>query len=137
MIYVAAFLAVLFFVLAFEKLGIVRVSSEAVRTSRAAVEVMQDRALDDDAKEKRMRSASLELVGAFVSIAGRSVLALAAAIVPLLAFDVAGLASFGSVTGWLSTWSAILLTTLLVTAGYYLRHRLRHRPREPAPPTSR
>jgi sterol desaturase/sphingolipid hydroxylase (fatty acid hydroxylase superfamily) len=89
---------------------------------------MQDRTLDDDEKERRMRSASLELVKTFFSIAARSVLALAAAIAPLLAFDAVGLASFGAVTGWLSTWSAILLTTLLVTAGYYLRHRLRPRP---------
>jgi sterol desaturase/sphingolipid hydroxylase (fatty acid hydroxylase superfamily) len=127
-IYVAAFVAVFFFILTFEKLGIVRVSSDAVRTSRSAVGVMQDRTLDDDEKERRMRSASLELVKTFLSIAARSVLALAAAIAPLLVFDAVGLASFAAVTGWLSTWSAILLTTLLVTAGYYLRHRLRPRP---------
>lgn len=128
MIYVAAFAAVLCFVLAFERLGIVRVSSDAVRTSRSAAAVMQDRTLGDDEKERRMRTASIVLVKSFLSIAARSVLALVAAVVPLLAFDATGLASFGSVTGWLSTWSAILLTTLVVTAGYWVRHRLRHRP---------
>lgn len=127
MIYLAAFTAVFFFVVAFEQLGVVRVSAEAVRVSREAAATVRDRSLGDDEKEVRLQRASLTLVKAFASIAFRSVGAFAAALVPLALFELTGLARFAAVTGWLATWSAILLTTAIVTLGYYLRHKLRHR----------
>ena len=123
MIYLAAFLAVLFFVLTLELLAVVQVSAQAIQTSRSAVETMRDLTLSDEDKEGRMQQASLTLVRSFVSIGARSLAAVGAALLPLLAFEVTGLARFTAVTGWLATWEAILLTTVLVTVAYYLRHK--------------
>ncbi len=123
MIYVAAFLAVLFFVLTLELLDIVQVSAQAIQTSRSAVETMQDLTLSDEDKERRMKQASLTLVRSFASIGARSLAAFGAALLPLLVFEVTGLARFSAVTDWLVTWEAIALTTVLVTAAYYLRHK--------------
>lgn len=128
MIYVAAFAAVFAFVAVFDRLGVVRVSSEAVQTSRAAAAVVRDKSLGDDEKERRLQAASLVLGRSFLSIGARSAGAFAAALVPLGLFEVTGLARFSAVTGWLSTWTAILLTTAVVSAVYWIRHRLRHRP---------
>ena len=59
----------------------------------------------------------------FASIGARSLAAVGAALLPLLAFEATGLARFTAVTDWLATWEAIVLTTVLVTVGYYLRHK--------------
>jgi sterol desaturase/sphingolipid hydroxylase (fatty acid hydroxylase superfamily) len=122
-IYAAAFLAVLFFVLALELSGVLQVGARAIQTSRSAAASMRNPTLSDEDKERRMQQASLTLVRSFVSIGARSLAAVAAALLPLLAFEVTGLARFTDVTGWLATWEAIVLTTVIVTVAYYLRHK--------------
>ena len=123
MVYLAAFLAVLFFVLTLELLSIVQVGARAIKTSRSAAESMRDPTLSDEDKERRTREASLTLVRCFVSIGARSLAAVGAALLPLLAFEVTGLARWTAVTGWLATWEAIVLTTVIMTVAYYLRHK--------------
>ena len=52
MIYLAALLAVFFFILTLETLRVVQVSAQAIRISRSAVETMRDLTLSDEDKER-------------------------------------------------------------------------------------
>jgi len=122
-IYLAASLAVLGFVVALERLGVPATAVEAIRTSRTAVAIVRDGSLSDEEKERSAQAASLTLVKGFVAIGLRTLLAAALFVLVLLAFDLPGLASLGSVTQWLSTWQGIVGMSALVVLWILVRRR--------------
>ncbi len=123
MIYLAASLAVLGFMVALEGLGVLQVAADAIRTSRAAAGVVRDRSLSDEEKERSVRAASVTLVKGFVSIGSRTVLAAGLFLLILLAFDLPGAASLGSVTAWLATLEGIVGMSALVVVWILVRRR--------------
>lgn len=124
MTYLAASLAVLGFMVALEKLGVLEVAADAIRTSRTAVAVVRDRTLSDEEKERSVQAASVTLVKGFVSIGVRTVLAAGLFVLILLAFDLPGIASLGAVTDWLATWEGVVGMTALVVVWILVRRRL-------------
>jgi hypothetical protein len=123
MIYAVAALAIAVFMFAFMALGIVPVARAAINTSRAASRALADPALDDDGREQALRQASLSLLGNFASITLRGALALALSGLSMLAADAAGVAPIGEVITLLSSWQAIVVTTIVLTAAWLIWNR--------------
>ena len=124
MIYFAAFLTVTIFVIALWMFGIISVAIKAVEVSRESARTIRDPALSDEDKERTLQRASLTLLGSFLSITARAAAAIGASLLPMLAFDVAGLAPFWNVADFLATWEAIILISVMLTLVFLVRRRI-------------
>ena len=109
-----AAISVAVFMLAFWKLAIVASARSAIAIMQNAVGVMRDPSLDDLAREKAVQAASLKLVRQAFSIIVRSVLALAAAFVPLILADQFGLAPLSASLEYLARWDVIIVVSIVV-----------------------
>src|SRR5690349_218258 len=87
----------------------VPLAAMAIQTSRHAATLMFDPTLSDREKERAVQKSSLSLFAICCSIVGRGLLAVLLSLVPLVAFDAAGLVRFSSVTRWLTTWQGLAL----------------------------
>ena len=123
MIYGAALLAVVCFGLAFERLGVVAVAERALQSGLNASRILRDASLNDDDKERAVRGASLVLLRHFGAIVSRSVVALAASLVPLLVLDQTGIASLAAVNSLLFSWTGLLFASVVVGLFYLARTR--------------
>ena len=123
MIYLAAFLSVSIFVITLWLFGIISVAIKAVEVSRESTKTIRNPALSDEKKERTLQRVSLTLLGSFLSITARATVAVGAALLPMLAFDVAGLASFRDVADFLATWEAIILVSAVLMLVYLVRRR--------------
>lgn len=124
MIYLAAFLTITVFIVALWLFRIVPAAAKAVEVSRVSARIMRDPALGDEEKERAVQKASLTLLWSFLSITARGAAAVGASLLPMLAFDVAGLARFGDVANFLATWETIVVASVLVTLVYLVGRRL-------------
>lgn len=124
MIYLAAFLTVTVFVVALWRLGIVPEATEAIAVSRNSAKSIRDPALSDEDKERLVRRASLTLLRGFLAITWRGAAAVGISLLPMLAFDVAGLADFRAVADFLATWEAIVVASVVITLVYWVGKRL-------------
>jgi hypothetical protein len=115
----AALVSVALFLLAFWFFRVIGAATAAAVTAQRAVAVMRDSRLDDRARERAMRRASLELFSGFASILVRSLSAVAFAALPIWAIDALGLAPARSVVGFLSRWEVIVTTTVVTTLGFF------------------
>jgi len=118
MIYAVAALAIAVFMIAFAALNIVTVARNAISTSREAGRILANRELGDDHRERMLQKASLSLLGNFASITIRGALALALSGLTLLGADAAGAARLEDVVELLSSWQAIVITTLVLTGAW-------------------
>lgn len=91
----AAVVTVTSFAIAFRLLKLWPVVAEMIAMTRSAAAVMVDGGLDDDIKEREIRTASKRLMGRFVEITARTAVLLAVPAVTLLGFDALGLAPLG------------------------------------------
>lgn len=123
MIYLSGGAAVVVFLIAFERLGLVERAKSAVESSREAMAVMRSPELTDDEKAQALQAQSLSMVGTFVSIALRGIIATVLATLPMWAFQLLGLATVEDASRWLVSWQAILSISAVVTAFYALRRR--------------
>ncbi len=123
MIYLAAFLSVSIFVITLWLFGIISVAIKAVEVCRESTKTIRNPALSDENKERTLQRASLTLLGSFLSITARAAAAVGASLLPMLAFDVAGLASFRDVADFLATWEAIILVSAVLMLVYLVRRR--------------
>ena len=121
---VAAFSAVVCFLLAFQRLGVPKVASRALRTSRQGFESMRNEAISDTEKEMAVRRASVHLFRSVLSITTRTAGAFLISLGPLLLFGLTGLASVDHVAGFLATWPAIISISILMTAWFVVWRRL-------------
>jgi hypothetical protein len=112
------------FMLAFWLLGIVPVARDTIATAQTAMQTMRDPALDELAKEKAVQSAALRMLVHAASLIGRSLLALAAAAVPVLAAHWTGLMPAAQSLAFMERWEVIVIATLVVLAGYVGVRRL-------------
>lgn len=120
MIVLSALLSVLFFLIAFWRLKITRVGTNAVKTAQAALATMSDKSMDDEAREKAIQGASIKLFGAFFSIVIRSALALGISFLPIGMAHWTGLATMDEVIGFLSRWDVIVVISVVMIGGYLL-----------------
>jgi hypothetical protein len=117
-----ALVAIVCFAIAFEGLGILSVARRAIQSGVGATNVMRA-ALSDDEKEQAARAASVVLLQCFGSITVRSAAAVAASLLPLLMFDVAGIVDLSAVNDLLLSWRGLLLGSVAIglVAGARLR----------------
>lgn len=119
-----AIASILAFVAVFWKAGVVEAARKAIATASQAGRVMSSKELDDHTKEKEVQKAALGLVGSVFSIAIRSLVALAAAALPIYGADAAGLAGADAVIDFLSRWDVIIVATVVMIALYVAGRRL-------------
>ena len=119
----AAAVAIAAFMAAFIASGLVTVATNAGMTARDSLRVMGDASLDDEAKERAVRAASLRLFGAFGAIALRSALVLAAPLAALWLFDLARLAPMDATIDFLLRWDVIIGATVAGVAVWALGRR--------------
>jgi len=120
MIVVAAILAIASFAVAFRVLGVWPETAATLPVTRRALAVMADGSLDDDAKEREIRAASLRLLRGFVRITTRAAGALAPPTAILIALQLSGLVAVDAVAAFLLRWEVILAAGLAVLAGQRL-----------------
>lgn len=120
MITAVAALSVAFFMGAFWLVRIVPQARRAIAVARESLAAIGDPALDDDARERLMRRGSLTLFGAFLQIAVRSAVALAAALVPIVLADWAGLAPRAQVFDFLARGDVIAAFTAATLLAWIL-----------------
>lgn len=100
--------------------GLVRVATDILAVSHNAYRTMQDKKLDDLARERAVQQASFKLMYAFGSMLLRGVLSLLVAILPIWLASIAGLVRFEEVVDFLSRWDVIIAATVVITVGYIL-----------------
>jgi len=125
MIAATAILSIGAFLIAFWRLRVAEIAAGVLVTARDALATMRDEALDDRQRERAVQQASIRLMGAFVSILLRSLLALLAALLPIWAVALTGLAPQDAVVSYLSRWDVIAVATLVILAGFVVWTRLR------------
>jgi hypothetical protein len=103
---------------------VARVGAGVLAIARHAVAAMRDENLDDRAREKTVQRASIQLIGAFVSILVRGALAFLVSFLPIWLASLTGLASAEDVFRYLSRWDVIVIASIVVIAGYVIRMRL-------------
>ena len=124
MIVLIACLSILAFMLAFHVLGIVPVASQAIATARAAGQVMGDKTLDEEIKEREVQKASISLMKSFASLVVRLVLLLVAAFLPIYLAELVGVTTTDAVLGFLLRLDVILITSVILIAAVLVGRRL-------------
>lgn len=112
---------------AFWLAGIVPLARRAIAIVLEALAALRDPALDDDARELRMRRGSIGLLFAFLQIALRSALALAAALLPIYLADWAGLAPRARVFDFLARVDVIAAFTVATALFWMICARMRQK----------
>lgn len=118
MVYVAIGLAVIVFIGALARVGVVSRATQVVDTMVSAGRVMTNAELADDVKEKTVRKAALDLLQQFVSILLRSFHALAISTLPIVLLSVTGVFDLGEAAAAAVTWPAIALSLGIAMAAY-------------------
>jgi hypothetical protein len=120
MLYLVASLVILAFMAGLALFRIVPAASQAVATSRAVLKSMSDPQLDDARREQLVQKAALSLLGSFVSITVRGVLALALSYAVMFAADRGGLVPTDTVVSFLASPLVIVVTSVALTAGWWI-----------------
>ncbi len=105
------------FLLVFWLAGVVASAKSAIAIARGAMQAMRDPGLDELARERTVQTAAIRLVVASGSLILRNLAALAAAFIPILAADWAGIAPQAAMLAFMVRWDVILVATILVTLG--------------------
>lgn len=120
MVYAVACLAIAVFMAALIIFRIVAVATDAVNISRGVMRTLSDPELDDTHREKAMQKASLSLLGKFVSITIRGAAALLLSFLAIYLADLTGMADTQEVVTLLSSPEAIIVTTVILTAAWFI-----------------
>jgi hypothetical protein len=92
---------------------------QVVRTSRSALEVMNDPYCGDDRKESLLQGYSLSLLKAFVDLLIRGIGAIAIPVGLLWMLQFAGLLSFGAVWDLTRSWEFLLGGLIATIAAFW------------------
>lgn len=128
MIIITAIASIGAFICALQIFGVIRVATGVLVSLQGAVAVMRDDSLDDEMREKELRHASLQLFGAFFSILIRCALTFLASILPIWLASLMDFAEIEDVISFLCRWDVIVISTVLIIAGYRIWIRLRPSP---------
>jgi hypothetical protein len=96
---------------------------QAVRTSRRALEVMNDPTCGDDRKAALLQGYSLSLLRSFVDLVIRGVGAIAIPLGLLWTLECAGLLSLKAVLAPMRSWAFLLGGVIAVIAAFWLLER--------------
>ena len=108
-------------VIAFRVFGVLEASARAIETGRVAIKTIRDPEMTDIDKERTVQKALLSMMVGFLSIVGRAAGTIAVSLLPLLVFEVTGIARFSVVTHFLATWQGIVWTSVIMTSAYLVR----------------
>jgi hypothetical protein len=122
-IYGSEFIAVVCFLVAFQRFGVVAVAQGAIRSGINISHVMRDRSLSDDQKEQAARRTSLVLLRDFGVITLRSGAALAVSFLPVFVMDVAGIAPISAVNRLMLSWNGIVFASAVAAVVYFVTMR--------------
>lgn len=106
------------FLVVFQLAGVVPVAKRAITESRGAIQAMRDPDLDELTRERTVQKAAIQLLIVSGSIILRSLLALAAAFIPIVLADWVGIASRAATLAFMERWDVILIASLVVIFGY-------------------
>jgi hypothetical protein len=109
------------FMLVFWLAGVVPTAKRAMATTRNAMQAIRNPVLDDLARERAVQAAAIRLVVASGSLVLHSLLALAAAFIPILAADWAGIVPQAVMVAFMERWDVIVIAAVVVTLGYVVR----------------
>ena len=121
MIAATATASIIVFLVALWLARVVPASAGAVAIARGALAAMRDAELDDAARERAVRRASLQLLATFFSILVRGAVAIGASLVPIWLADAASLAASDQVIEFLSRWDVIVIASIVIVIGYLVR----------------
>jgi hypothetical protein len=108
-------------VLALSKVfGLFARAFQAVRTSRSALDVLNDVALGDDHKESLLQGYSLSLLKAFLALLIRGAAAVAIPVGLLWALECAGVLSLKAVLDLTLSWPFLLGSIIAAMAAFWL-----------------
>jgi hypothetical protein len=103
---------------------VVEIARESVAITLATNAAVRDSRLDDRARERTMREASVRLAGLCASLLLRAGGAVLASFVPIWIASMAGVVRVGDVVAWLSRWQTALAATALGVIAYTLKARM-------------
>lgn len=112
------------FLVVFWRAGIMEVAREAIAIARGAAATVRAPDLDDLAREQAVQAAALRLLTLSAILILRSLLALAAAFVPIALCDWTGLAPMAATLDFMERWDVIAVATVAICAGYWASLRL-------------
>jgi hypothetical protein len=112
-LWASAAVATIAFGAAFVASDLVGAARRASAAAQAGVKALSDPSLDDAAKERHARAASIRLFGAFATIALRSAVVFAAPLAVLWGLDAVGLAPLDEMLDFLVRWEVLLAATAL------------------------
>lgn len=112
------------FVLVFLASDLVGKSKRVFEISNQAMAVMRDPALDDEAREKAVQKASIQLFGSFFGLAFRFAAAIAGAVLPLWLADLSGWISLAESMAFLSRIDVLIITTVMMLALWWVGRML-------------
>ena len=87
---------------------------------------LHDKSLADEEREVLARKASIQLAGAFLSIAARVVLSLGLGFIPIWVFDIVDIVRMDETLRYMGRVDVIVVSTVAITVGLVLWHRLRN-----------
>ncbi|MBL9060694.1 MAG: hypothetical protein JNK88_11805 [Mangrovicoccus sp.] len=120
-------LSVLAFIAAFEFLGILPKAREAIAISQRTAAVMGDSTLGEEAKEKAVQQAALNLMKGFFGLLLRIIGIILAAYVPIFLADFTGLLPEAEALAFMLRLDVIAVTSVLMIAVIWLAARVRPR----------
>lgn len=123
MIVFSAALAIAAFLVGFQVFGIVPTATRIVTMARSAGQVMSDKSLSDEVKEKEIQKAALSMMGGAFSIFFRVAATLLLTVLPVYILSWIGLAPSGDVFGFLARIDVIIGATVIVGGGLWLWSR--------------
>ncbi len=124
MIVVVAVFSIATFIIALWLFRIVPLGTKAVLVSKDAVSTIWNNDHDDMAREKATQKASIMLMGILFSILYRSVLTLAASLLPIWLADWLGWAKSEEVTAFLFRFDVISISSVVLMIVYFAGKKL-------------
>lgn len=112
------------FVLVFLASDLVGKSKQVFEISNQAMAAMRDPALDDEAREKAVQKASIQLFGSFFGLAFRFAAAIAGAVLPLWIADLSGWIPLADSFAFLSRIDVLVGTTVMMLALWWVGRML-------------
>lgn len=125
MVVVVYLTGVLLFVIVFSRTRLATSFGEVSKVANAAIAVFKDPQLDDDAKERMARQASLSLFRKAFDIVLKAALTLASAIAPFWAADALNLAPWQETIAFASRWDVLIVTTVVMIGAWLAWRRTR------------
>ena len=121
---VIEFFSIVTFIAALWLFRIVPLGVKAISISQDAVSTLRNESYDDLEREKAVQQASIMLFRVFFSIVYRSILTLAASLLPIWLADWSGWVKSEEVTAFLFRTDVILIASILLLIVYFAGKRL-------------